>query len=210
MNLYKSKIIKSESVRVVERTGDSSADAEDKTPHPGERNVTAAQDRFQLAIREAFEKGMAEGLRKGKEAQARESSSALKAAEDAVRQTARLRTSIVERSEDEILGLVFAIAEKVIHHEVSVNRDIVKGVLKSAVEAINDRESIKVRCNPGDLDALNEIRPELLATVDGLSTVTFVEDPSITPGGVRIEAGTGEVDARMDRQFEVIKNAILS
>jgi len=200
--LYKSRIIKSEAVRIVERT-------EEGAPALPEGAITSA-DRVQNTIRDAYEKGMAEGVRKERDLHARESSRALKVAEEAIRQTARLNAAIIERSEGEILGLIFAIAEKVIHHEVTVNKAVVRNVLKSAVEAINDRETISVRCHPGDMAALQELRPELLATIDGLSNVALVEDAAISPGGVKIEAGIGEVDARIERQFEVIKNAVLS
>jgi len=210
MNLYKSRIIKSESVRIVESQGDSLSAGEDAKSPVVVADTEAIEERFQQALRGAFEKGVAEGVRKGRDLQAHESASALKAAEDAVRQMSRLKVAIMEQSEDDILGLVFAIAEKVIHHEVTVNRDIVKGVLKSAVAAINDREHIRVKCNPADISELKDLRPELLGTIDGLTNVTFVEDAAIVRGGVKVETGIGEVDARIDKQFEVIKHAILS
>ena len=208
--MYKSKLIMSEIVRVVEQREDCLSGGDDPASLSNSGRAAAVQERIQQAIREAFERGVAEGVQKGRDLQRRESASALQAAEDALRQTSHLKASIVERSEGEIIDLVFAIAEKVIHHEATVNPDIVKNVLRSAVEAITDRENIRVRCNPGDLTVLKDLRPELTCMIDGIGDVEFLEDSSIMPGGVKIGTGTGEVDARLDRQFEVIKNAVLS
>jgi flagellar assembly protein FliH len=210
MNLYSSKIIKSETVKIVDKDGNGLYLFEESHTPPSARKATAAQERLQQAVQQAFENGMAEGISKGRDLQVHESSHALKAAEEAIKQIGRLRTSIIERSEREILGLAFAIAEKVIHHEVTVNRNVVGDVLKSAVKALSDKENIRVRCHPGDLAMLCDLRPELLTTTEGLRNVEFIEDSAIKPGGVKIETGIGEVDARIDKQFEVIKNAILS
>jgi flagellar assembly protein FliH len=210
MNLCKSKIIKSEAIRIVAKKEDLASGGDDSDSPGPLNNARTARQRLEDAICEAYEKGVSEGMKLGRDLERRESVSVLKAAEDAVGQTGRLRASIIERSEDDILALVFAVAEKVIHHEVTVNPNIVAGVLKRAVEAINDKEHIRVRCNPGDLAVLQNLRPELPNTTDDLRGMEFVEDPSIVSGGVRIETGDGEVDARLDRQFEVIKNAVLS
>ena len=210
MNLYKSKIIKSESVRIVDQNGDSPSGGAASDAQAAARSARAAQEQVQDAIREAFEKGVSEGMKKGRDLERRASASAMKAVAEAVHKTGQLRASIVERSEEDILDLVFAIAEKVIHHEVTVNRGIVAGVLKSAVQAINDREHIRVRCHPGDFAVLKELRPELAGMMDGIDDMDFVEDQTIMAGGVKIETASGEVDARLDRQFEVIRNALLS
>ena len=210
MNLYRSKIIKSASVKVVETNGDMPFGTADAMPSTASGNASLAQERFQQAIREAFERGAAEGIIKGRSIQKQADSNLLNVAEDAILQVSRMKAAIIEESEGEILELVFAIAEKVIHHEATVNKEVVRSVLRSAVEAINERETVKVRCNPEDLAALQDLRPELTDAVDGIGIMEFMADPSILPGGVRVEAGSGEVDARIDKQFEVIKNAVLS
>jgi len=51
---------------------------------------------------------------------------------------------------------------------------------------------------------------ELLSSIDGIGDMEYIEDASIMAGGVKVETGTGEVDARLDSQFDVIKKAMLS
>ncbi|MDQ5985499.1 MAG: hypothetical protein CSYNP_01209 [Syntrophus sp. SKADARSKE-3] len=210
MSLYKSKIIKSASVKVVETNDEAPFGAAETMLSAASSNKSLAHERLSHAIREAFERGAAEGIVKGKALQKQANSNILNMAEEAIRQVSRMKAAIIEESEGEILDLVFAIAEKVIHHEATVNKEVVRSVLRSAVEAINERENVKVRCNPEDLAALQDLRPELTDAVDGIGVMEFMADPSILPGGVRVEAGSGEVDARIDKQFEVIKNAVLS
>lgn len=210
MNLYKSKIIKSEAVKIVERKEESlyAGGGDASSPAPAQAGIT--QEKLEKAMKGAYEKGVGAGLNKGRELQRLEYASAVKAAEDAVRQAGRLKAAIIEKSENDILELVFAIAEKVIHQEVTTNREIVRGILKKAVEAVRGSESIRVRCNPADLACLVEMRPDLMGAMDGINNVEFVEDPAIVKGGVRVETATGEVDARIDSQFGVIRKEVLS
>ena len=127
-----------------------------------------------------------------------------------MQQAGKLKLSIIERSEEDILHLVLDIAEKVLHHEVASNRDVAKNILKSAIQAVNDREHVRVRCHPADLAVLKEVRPEMMQAMNGINQLEFIEDDSVGRGGVRLESGYGEVDARVDKQFEVIKTALLS
>jgi len=210
MNSCKSKILKSEAIRIIEKKVDSSPDGNGADGQGVLKSTETARERLHKAIGEAYERGVSEGMKKGRDLERRELAGALKAAEELVKHMNRLRASILERSADDILGLAFAIAEKVIHHEVAVNPHTVAGVLKMAVAAINEREHVRVRCNPRDLAVLEGLRPEFVGALDSMGGMEFVEDSSIAPGGVRIETEGGEVDARLDKQFDVIKDALLS
>ena len=210
MNLYKSRLIKSETVKMVDRKDETLLGNGVGSSALGAAPASVTKEQLERTMREAFEKGAAAGIQKGRELQRLESASAVKAAEEAVRQASRLKAAIIERSEGDILELAFAIAEKVIQQEVSVNRDIVKVVLKKAIESVQGRENIRVRCNPEDYASLTEMRPELMGSMDGVGTVEFVEDATILRGGVKVETAVGEVDARIDSQFDVIKKEILS
>jgi flagellar assembly protein FliH len=211
MNSFKSKIIKSEAVKIVTGRSEDSMSGENRPPSSMPRNNgDRSRQQIQQVVLEAYEKGLAEGLRKGRDLRDRESSNTLKAAEEAVRQAGTLKASIIERSEEDILHLVLDIAEKVLHHEVTSNQDVVKNILRSAIQSITDRENIRVHCHPEDLSVLKEIRPEMMQTINGVSKLEFIEDAAVGRGGVRLESGFGEVDARVDKQFDVIKKALLS
>lgn len=212
MNSFKSKIIKSEAVKIVGRRGEDSPSGDDVSPSyaPPQKRQDEGRQRLEQVAREAYEKGLAEGIQKGRDIRTRECANMLKAVEEAMNQVGKLKVSIIERSEEDIIHLVLDIAEKVLHHEVTSNPDVVKNILESAIQAVNDRENIRVHCHPADLAVLLEVRPEMLQAMGGVKQMEFIEDASVGKGGVRLETGFGEVDARVDKQFEVIKAALLS
>ena len=48
-------------------------------------------------------------------------------------------------------------------------------------------------------------KEEIFKEVNGVKNIAFEEDPGIQPGGVVVETLFGEVDARLEQQFQEIK-----
>ena len=210
MNSFKSKIIKSEAVKIIDNRAEELSTTDEPCPPPPRSSQNEEKQRLQAVIREAYDKGLAAGMQRGRDLRSQECASILKAAEEAMQQAGKIKLSIIEKSEEDILHLVLDIAEKVLHHEVTSNRDVAKNILKSAIQAMNDRENIRVHCHPADLAVLKEVRPEMMQSASGIGQLEFIEDNSVGVGGVRLETGFGEVEARIDKQFEVVKTALLS
>jgi flagellar assembly protein FliH len=53
-----------------------------------------------------------------------------------------------------------------------------------------------------------EIKNDFLQSFDGIRNMTFAEDESIQRGGAIIETVCGEVDARLDQQYNEMKAAM--
>jgi flagellar assembly protein FliH len=116
-----------------------------------------------------------------------------------------LKREISENAEQQIVKLSLAIAEKIIHLEVTTNRDVVRSVLKDAIKSISDRENMKIRIHPQDYLSMLDIKSDFIKGFDGIKSITFEEDESIQRGGAIIETMCGEVDARLDQQYNEIK-----
>jgi flagellar assembly protein FliH len=153
--------------------------------------------------KEAYEKGFSDGV----ESRKKEIVQILNAMTEVTREVAELKKKLYMEAEEQILHLVFSIAEKVIHTEVSTNKKIVLEVLREAAKSVVDRESIKVHLNPEDLRFIMEIKPELFKEINWLKNAAFEEDASIKPGGVLLETLSGEVDARLEQQLSEIKGS---
>jgi flagellar assembly protein FliH len=158
--------------------------------------------------KEAYAKGYSEGIREGAEDEKKRLLQAAEALTNSMKELDRLRKEILESNEDKILNLVFSVTEKVIHKEVTTNRDIVHDVLKSAVKQVIDKEGIKVRLNPEDYRYILEINPGIIDSFDDIRNLSVVEDNSIKRGGVVIETSSGEVDARLDQQLHEVRKAV--
>jgi flagellar assembly protein FliH len=168
---------------------------------------TGETDRLKDGIahvkKEAYEKGFSDGI----ESRKKEIARILNSMAEVVRETAELKKKLYAETEEQMLSLIFAIAEKVIHTEVSTNKKIVLEVLREAVKSVVNRDGIKIHLNPEDLRFIMEIKHDLIKDINWLKNAVLEEDVSIRPGGVMVETLSGEVDARLEQQLMEIKRS---
>lgn len=75
---------------------------------------------------------------------------------------------------------------------------------------LSDRAHVIIRVNAGDLQTLQEVKSDIMASIDGIKQLTFVEDPSVPPGGCMVETESTEIDARLQTQLDEVVRAVLS
>lgn len=155
---------------------------------------------------DAYQKGHADGLK----AQGKEIAAKLDLLAATVKAIPGIKKDILEKGEEQILRLAFAIAEKVIHQEVATRKDVIWGVLREALKNVADMDGIKVQLHPQDFRYMMEVKKDFLQSFDGLSNMVFEEDASVKRGGVVVQTMFGEVDARLESQLKEIKAAMLS
>lgn len=199
------KVIKSEQVNFCRASGDPAASVDGFDP---ERINEVFARKIRISEQVAYERGLSDGVRKGKELEKNETLQALEAMSAIVKEMSALKKSILENLEGEIVQLSLAIAERVIHVEATTNREVIRGVLKEAIKNIGDREDMKIRVHPQDFQFMIEIKNDFLQSFDGIRNMTFTEDESIQRGGAIIETVCGEVDARLDQQLNEMKTAM--
>jgi len=205
MKLSGQKVIKSDEVRFSRAPGDHAPQADGFDP---ERIKEAFARKIRITEQEFYEKGLSDGIRKGRELEKNETLQTLQAMSVIVKEMSALKKSTLENLEGEIVQLSLAVAEKVIHLEATTNREVIRGVLKEAIKNIGDRENMKIRVHPQDFQFMIEIKNDFLQSFDGIRNMTFAEDESIQRGGAIIETVCGEVDARLDQQYNEMKAAM--
>lgn len=168
------------------------------------------EKRLQKAEKDSFAKGISEGIRTGGDQVRQESIKNIEALQNQLKEVSSLRKSILEKAEKDILTLSISIAEKVLHHEITINQDTVQNILKAAMKNILDRDNIKVRLHPQDFKYMLDKKEDFLQGFDGIKNIVFEEDGGIIKGGALIETQFGEVDARIDRQFAEVKSLLMS
>ncbi len=217
MNLSK-RIIKATDVKIVDRTaaaarrfvemryGQAETPKEAAPQHPSEleKTLAAAEEKLQRAEKASYDRGFQAGV----ERQRREMAPAAESLSRLIEEIGGLKQRIFTGTEREMIRLVLAVAEKVIHREASVHVDVVLHVLRNAIRGIVDREGMKIRLNPRDFRHIMEVKHDFLQSIDGVKNVIFEEDSGIRPGGAVIETSFGEVDARLEQQMGEIKIAL--
>jgi type III secretion system HrpE/YscL family protein len=121
------------------------------------------------------------------------------------------RDRLLAEAEQEILRLSVRIAEKIVGHELDRNQAIVE-IVKTALRQARQSRTVTIRLNPSDLPIMQAAR-ERLGRPDQLDVNRFIElvaDPQIGGGGCVIETESGTIDARLETQFRILEDAMLS
>lgn len=166
---------------------------------------SAAAKEAEQIERDAYQQGFRNGEQAALKQIQDRYDSFVKSVDEMASEYRKQKQSFYSTHQDMILELALKISRKVIHHEVSVNRELVTGLLHSAIQLAVDRERLKIRINPSDMDVCIEQRPHLMQSIDGVKHIVFEPDEAVGRGGAIIEYALGEIDARLDKQFEELE-----
>jgi len=220
MDLYKANVIKAEEVIDSGKpvsllcvlsdgegpgaTWSENGDLLPVVPQTEQEKLQAEMERQICQVRdESYRKGF------NVEFQKKEISQVLDALATMTQSIPLIRKDIIAETEEQIVKLSLAVAEKVINQEVATRKEIVLGVLKGVLKNISATEGMKIRINPQDFRYIMEVKKDFLQSVDGVRNVVFEEDVSIKRGGAIVETMFGEVDARLESQIKEIRAAML-
>jgi len=165
-------------------------------------------------LKEIKESAYAEGFMKGEavgmESERKRLQSIFDTFDKAMSELREFKKALCHNTEKGAVELALAIAEKVVYHEVSVNKETLLGVLKGAFEKVIDPEKIKIRINKLDLQFINESGCQISELTDNLKDVILEGDDTITRGGCVIETGFGSIDARIESQLQAVGDLLRS
>lgn len=157
------------------------------------------------AREQALMRGREDGLREGRARMQEELAAAVAELRGKMAQSledlAILPQLMAEQSESDLVQLAIEIAKKIVHREVTVDREIVLSLVRVALSRINRRSVARIHLNPDEYQFVLNHR-EKLGTGYALE---LVEDPTIDPGGCVVETDFGDIDARISQQFAEIE-----
>jgi len=175
-----------------------------------EKTLIQAQETAALVEREAYEKGFEQGEKDGSELGEKKALKVLENIEKLLEEIGHMRTEILKQCEKEVLEIIFVIGKKIIHHQLESDEEAIKGTLHHAVQLAAEKNKITLRVNPEDFDYVERLRPEFFTKFKELKSMTVTSDPSITRGGCLLETPYGDVDARIETQFDMIHQSLES
>lgn len=173
-------------------------------PPPDPAQDPAVQARVAAIERDAFAKGYAQGERAGLEAAATRADGMLRRLGQTVEELAALRGEIIRRTERQTVQLVLAIAERIVQRELTIDRSLLVGMARAALDRLGEHGSATIRLHPDDFDAIG---------AGALSTdapVRVAADPLVTRGGCLVQSDFGFMDVSPDAQFRELVRTLLS
>lgn len=169
-------------------------------------SVADAHERASAIERDAFAKGYAHGERSGEEAAAQRGEAALHQLAATIEEVSSLRTSMIRKTERELVRLAIAIAERVVRREITFDRELLLGMARVAIDRLGDAVVAVVHLHPSDYAATTSAR------INGSplpTSIKVVSDPMVSRGGCIVRSEFGCVDLGLDAQVEELSRALL-
>jgi flagellar biosynthesis/type III secretory pathway protein FliH len=168
---------------------------------PSDREL---DDRAATVERDAFAKGYAEGERAGLEAAATRTDAMLRRLGATIDELIALRGEIVRKSERQAVQLVLAIAERLVHREITLDRTILLGWrVPRSIGSVNTAPQ-PYGSTRADLAAIGD-------AVDLAGTgVRVVADAVVSRGGCLVQSDFGFMDVSPDAQFRELARLLLA
>ncbi len=160
----------------------------------------------------AREEGHKEGRRQGQQ----EIELAMKAQAEAFEQSVfalqeslqRDKERLVRKAEPQLIELACTIAGRVVRKEIEQDNEAVMRIVQKAIALATEKEKLRIRLNPADVEWVRQHCQQLMASHDDLGEMHFEEDPRIERGGCIVETVAGNVDARLERQLEELRRSL--
>ena len=168
----------------------------------------AAETHARLATleRDAFATAYGQGERAGLEAGAKRADAMLRRLADTLREMEELRRSIVRQTEQQVVQLGLAIAQRILRKEIAVDQDLMCAMARVALDRLGDAAPATVRLHPDDHAAIQAIHGAGWAGTH----VTIQADPGVSRGGCLVESPFGFIDASVEAQFRVLEQALVA
>jgi flagellar biosynthesis/type III secretory pathway protein FliH len=155
----------------------------------------------------AFQKGFLEGKRVGFESGSKRADAIIETLQQTLEQLHSMRCDIHQEIEKEVTHLALSIAKKIVCHEIKTTRETVACVVREALARVDNSGKIKIKLNPQDLRFIQETQSQFNRFLDDFDDVQLEAEDSIQSGGCFIETDRGDIDARIEKQFEAIEEA---
>jgi flagellar assembly protein FliH len=154
--------------------------------------------------RDAFTKGYAQGERAGLDAAATRADAMLRRLAQTIEELGELRNEMIHRTERQAVQLVLAIAERIVQRELTLDRSLLLGMARVALDRLGEYGSATIRLNPDDYQAIGA-KP----SIDG-AAVEVLSDSSVPRGGCHVQSDFGFMDVSPESQFRELARALLS
>lgn len=173
----------------------------------------ATDEGFAAGRASGMEAGMTEGRNAGKAAALEEHRAALTAAVNALNSAmAELdasRRQLETRGLSDVIELSIAIARRVTKRQCALDPQVLIANLDDAMKLVVHASDLRIAIHADQRATLADAMPALRVSWPALEHAAIVDDPTLSPGGVRVFTRQGRVDADIDDQLDRVVGELL-
>lgn len=169
-------------------------------------------DRFETVLtaeKEAANRaGYEQGRRAGYDEGIAEARRVVQQLDQAVADAVHARTVVLEEAKQKILELVVRISRKVTCDAIDIDREKTATMIAGIIDQLTDRSRLKILVHPDFLPIVEQNIDRYLSGRSVIKELTVEADPRVRLGGCFIQTPSGDIDARLESQFDVVEDVI--
>jgi len=166
------------------------------------------EEKSKQGHKEGFDKGYTEGIEKGKAEIDVKYRSLIDTMGQISNAALEEKHKIINNMEEDIVNLSIDIAKKVVHKELSLDRNLVVAFVKEAIKKLEDKEKITIYANPEDIEIIKTHREEFRELSDSVAALHILPDELLERGECKLESKSEIIDTDINYQFGEIKKKL--
>lgn len=159
--------------------------------------------------KESYDKGFQEGNAIGLEKGHMEAQEVVDNFSSLINDIVRQRETIFGEARTRALELILAISRKVTFDAVKVDEKITSKIIDGTIDSLINKSQIKIKVNPSHLPGIEEHIDRFKGESTAIKEISIEADNRVKHGGCFIETPTGDIDARVESQMEIIAESFV-
>lgn len=128
---------------------------------------------------------------------------------DSIEDFVSAKKEVFEYIAPDILEIAVDIARKIIKKEIEQDPEAIISMILEVMENLSKEETkITIKVNPMEADLVREELPKALSAKGTEARITVVSDDSVSSGGCIFVTNNGIIDAGLETQIEILKEAL--
>ncbi len=181
----------------------------EKKKSPEEIAEAILEERMEQCVEEGYEKGRKKAedeCRKMRE----EAQKKLKEAEECLMEARSRSKEIVAASEQKIVELSVAVAERLVHKQLEIDPEAITGIVRETLNILNGGEQVEIYVNPNDHDVCLEQRENLKEEFTEIIKLDLVADERVPSGSCRVESESGVAEYLLGEEKKQLEQMLLN
>ncbi len=159
--------------------------------------------------REAYERGRIDGHKAGLSEGHREAQIVVNNFASVVKDIIGQRETLMEEARHRILELVIEISKKVTFNAARIDPEITAEIINGAINGLVDKSKIRVKVHPDHLPHIEQQIDRFKGDSTAIKELIIEPDTRVRFGGCFIETPSGDIDARVDSQMDIISESLI-
>jgi flagellar assembly protein FliH len=175
-----------------------------------EEILAEARRKAESIEREAYQRGFSQGEKAGDALGRQKLEPIVRTFAQLADELSTLRRNLLDENGRFILQMGFLAAAEILHSEIINRDDAVLSNIRAALEKVVRAADMRLRVSPHDYKLIQAHLPELLSRIADSEEFHLEADAEVARGGCFLTTEAGDIDAQIDTQLAILRQALLS